>query len=178
MEKHPTLPTSAGNPIGDHQNSITAGAHGPVLPVIEKLPHQNRERIAERTVHAKGRGAFGTLTIPGDTSKYSKASNLLERVIKTIGGVATASAVAFSALAFTATPGSADTRSPAIIPPHQYCLSYDTGGTDCGFTSYAQCEATASGQGAECYGNTPADDTDPWDTRASRSRGLYMHSRP
>ena len=35
-------------------------------------------------------------------------STLLEKVMKTIGKIATASAVAFSALAFTATPGSAD----------------------------------------------------------------------
>ena len=32
-------------------------------------------------------------------------------------------------------------------------MSYDLGGTDCSFTSYAQCEATASGQAAVCYGN-------------------------
>ena len=35
-----------------------------------------------------------------------------------------------------------------------YCLSYDEGGTDCSFTSYSQCLATASGIGAECYGKT------------------------
>jgi hypothetical protein len=31
-----------------------------------------------------------------------------------------------------------------------YCLSYAQGGTDCGFTSLAQCNATASGLNAEC----------------------------
>jgi hypothetical protein len=90
--------------------------------------------------------------------------------MKTIGKIAAASAVAFSALAFTATPGSADNWSPAIIPHGHYCLSYNAGGTDCSFTSYAQCEATASGQGAECYGNNPADDKDPWRTRARQGR--------
>jgi len=30
------------------------------------------------------------------------------------------------------------------------------------------CEATASGQNAECYGNTPADDQDPWNTRSQQ----------
>ena len=35
-------------------------------------------------------------------------------------------------------------------PPGHYCLSYDEGGTDCSFTSYAQCLATASGIDAEC----------------------------
>jgi hypothetical protein len=82
-------------------------------------------------------------------------STLLEKVIKTIGKIATAFAVAFSAFALTATPGSAQNVAPAIIAPGHYCLSYDGGGSDCSFTSYAQCEATASGQDAECYGNTP-----------------------
>ena len=44
--------------------------------LIEKLAHQNRERIPERVVHAKGWGAFGTLTITGDISKYTKAKAL------------------------------------------------------------------------------------------------------
>lgn len=71
------LTTTAGNPIGDNQNSITAGPRGPVLmqdyQLIEKLAHQNRERIPERVVHAKGWGAFGTLTVKHDISKYTKA---------------------------------------------------------------------------------------------------------
>ena len=78
MADRPQLTTTAGNPIADNQNSISAGPRGPVLmqdyQLIEKLAHQNRERIPERTVHAKGWGAFGTLTITGDISKYTKAS--------------------------------------------------------------------------------------------------------
>ena len=73
-----TLTTSAGAPVSDNQNSLTAGAHGPVLlqdyQLIEKLAHQNRERIPERPVHAKGWGAYGTLTITNDIAQYSKAS--------------------------------------------------------------------------------------------------------
>ena len=46
------LTTSAGNPIADNQNSLTAGPRGPLLlqdyQLIEKLAHQNRERIPER----------------------------------------------------------------------------------------------------------------------------------
>jgi catalase len=80
MAKRPTLTTTAGNPVGDNQNSITAGARGPVLlqdyQLLEKLAHQNRERIPERTVHANGSGAHGTLTITGDISKYTKAKCL------------------------------------------------------------------------------------------------------
>ena len=72
------LTTTAGNPIADNQNSLTAGPRGPLLlqdyQLIEKLAHQNRERIPERAVHAKGSGAFGTLTITHDITKYSKAA--------------------------------------------------------------------------------------------------------
>ena len=73
MSKNPTMTTTAGAPIPDNQNSITAGERGPVLlqdyQLLEKLAHQNRERIPERAVHAKGWGAHGTLTITGDISK-------------------------------------------------------------------------------------------------------------
>src|ERR1700751_5506854 len=72
------MTTSAGNPVADNQNSITAGPRrGPLLmqdyQLLEKLAHQNRERIPERTVHAKGSGAYGTLTITHDIPRYSKA---------------------------------------------------------------------------------------------------------
>lgn len=75
-----TMTTTAGNPISDNQNSITAGERGPILlqdyQLIEKLAHQNRERIPERVVHAKGSGAFGVLEITEDISKYTKAKVL------------------------------------------------------------------------------------------------------
>ena len=77
MAKRPTLTTSAGNPITDNQNAVTAGPRGPILlqdyQLIEKLAHQNRERIPERTVHAKGWGAHGTFTVTHDITKYTKA---------------------------------------------------------------------------------------------------------
>src|SRR5260370_14663321 len=78
MTKTPQImTTTGGNPIADNQNSITAGARGPLLmqdyQLLEKLAHQNRERIPERTVHAKGSGAYGALTITHDITKYSKA---------------------------------------------------------------------------------------------------------
>src|ERR1700749_2771718 len=76
--KTPQLTTTAGNPIADNQNSITAGPRGPLLmqdyQLLEKLAHQNRERIPERTVHAKGAGAYGKITVTHDITKYSKAS--------------------------------------------------------------------------------------------------------
>jgi catalase len=83
MPKKPILTTTAGAPIADNQSSVTAGPRGPVLlqdyQLIEKLAHQKRERIPERTVHAKGWGAYGTLTISGDISKFTKANALQPR---------------------------------------------------------------------------------------------------
>ncbi len=77
-KKEKRLTTTAGNPVADNQNSLTAGPRGPVLiqdyQLIEKLAHQNRERIPERVVHAKGWGAFGTLTVTHDITKYTKAN--------------------------------------------------------------------------------------------------------
>jgi hypothetical protein len=70
--------------------------------------------------------------------------------MKFIFMTAIASAVALSAIVFTATPGVA--KAGPIVPPGRYCLSYDEDGTDCSFTSDAQCQATASGIGAECDG--------------------------
>ncbi len=74
------MTTTAGAPVPSNQHSLTAGARGPVLlqdyQLLEKLSHQNRERIPERTVHAKGWGAFGRLRITGDISRYTKAKVL------------------------------------------------------------------------------------------------------
>ena len=71
------MTATAGKPIADKQNSLTAGPRGPILlqdwQLIEKLAHQNRERIPERTVHAKGWGAFGTFTVTKDITKYTRA---------------------------------------------------------------------------------------------------------
>src|ERR1700751_5109381 len=77
-QPNPTMTTTAGAPIADDANSLSAGARGPLLlqdyQLIEKLAHQNRERIPERVVHAKGSAAYGTLTITNDIAKYTRAS--------------------------------------------------------------------------------------------------------
>ena len=76
-QKPSTLTTASGYPVSDNQNSVTAGPRGPILiqdfHLVEKLAHFNRERIPERVVHAKGAGAYGTLTITNDITRYSKA---------------------------------------------------------------------------------------------------------
>ncbi len=73
----PQLTTTAGHPVADNQNSLSAGPRGPLLmedyQLLEKLAHQNRERIPERTVHAKGTAAFGTFTVTHDITQYTKA---------------------------------------------------------------------------------------------------------
>jgi len=77
MSKCPVMTTAAGNPVGDNQNSLTAGPRGPVLmadyQLMEKMAHFNRERVPERVVHAKGTGAYGKFTVTGDISKYTCA---------------------------------------------------------------------------------------------------------
>jgi len=80
------LTTSYGAPVGDNQNSMTAGLRGPALiqdvHLLEKLAHFNRERVPERVVHAKGAGAHGYFKVTNDMSRYTKA-NLFNGVGKT-----------------------------------------------------------------------------------------------
>ena len=77
MSDRPPMTTAAGLPVGDNQNSLTAGPRGPVLmqdfQLLEKMAHFNRERVPERVVHAKGAGAYGSFTVTGDISKYTCA---------------------------------------------------------------------------------------------------------
>ncbi|MFC3885022.1 catalase KatA [Bacillus songklensis] len=76
------LTTSWGAPVGDNQNSMTAGSRGPTLiqdvHLLEKLAHFNRERVPERVVHAKGAGAHGYFEVTNDVTKYTKAKFLSE----------------------------------------------------------------------------------------------------
>jgi catalase len=77
-KKRVQMTTTAGAPVPDNQNSITAGRRGPVVMsdqvLFEKMAHFNRERIPERVVHAKGAGAFGTFKVTHDISKYTRAA--------------------------------------------------------------------------------------------------------
>ena len=76
------LTTSWGAPVGDNQNSMTAGSRGPTLiqdvHLLEKLAHFNRERVPERVVHAKGAGAHGYFEVTNNVSAYTKAAFLSE----------------------------------------------------------------------------------------------------
>lgn len=77
-EKDHKLTTVAGAPVVDNQNVMTVGPRGPMMLqdvwYLEKLAHFDREVIPERRMHAKGSGAFGTFTVTGDISEYTKAS--------------------------------------------------------------------------------------------------------
>ncbi|MGK9065816.1 catalase [Stutzerimonas chloritidismutans] len=77
MSETKILTTASGAPVADNQNSRSAGARGPLLlddfHLVEKLAHFNREVIPERRVHAKGSGAYGTLTVTSDITRYTSA---------------------------------------------------------------------------------------------------------
>lgn len=72
-----TLTRDNGAPVGDNQNSQTAGPDGPVLlqdvQLIQKLQRFDRERIPERVVHARGAGAHGVFTASADLAEFTKA---------------------------------------------------------------------------------------------------------
>lgn len=65
--KTPALTTQQGVPIADDQNSLKAGARGPVLLedfiLREKINRFDHERIPERVVHAAGRSVWDRTVI-------------------------------------------------------------------------------------------------------------------
>src|SRR3984893_14080218 len=66
-----------GSPVGDNENSQTAGPEGPVLlqdsHLVEKLQRFDRERVPERVVHARGTGIFGEFVPTADLSSLTAA---------------------------------------------------------------------------------------------------------
>jgi hypothetical protein len=71
----------------------------------------------------------------------------MNKIYRMASGVAMA--VSAATLLMMAQPASAAPHRAAV----DYCLAYGYGGTDCSFTSKAQCEESASGLSAECYRN-------------------------
>ena len=67
----------SGSPRQSDRHSLSIGNNGPLMlhdvALVEKLARFDRERIPERSPHAKGSGAFGELRITNDVSKYTKA---------------------------------------------------------------------------------------------------------
>ncbi|MCT1431655.1 catalase [Brachybacterium muris] len=78
----PTKPstTESGAPRQSDAHSLSVGADGPLLlhdvALVEKLARFDRERVPERSPHAKGSGAFGEFEVTQDVSKYTKAKFL------------------------------------------------------------------------------------------------------
>ena len=68
---------TAASPVGDNQNSRTAGPDGPVLldnfHLLQKLARFDRERIPERVVHARGVAAHGEFESYEDLSGLTRA---------------------------------------------------------------------------------------------------------
>ena len=77
MSENKKMTTAFGAPVGNDDDSKTAGPRGPLVMedywFLEKMAHFDREVIPERRMHAKGSGAYGTLTITNDITKYTKA---------------------------------------------------------------------------------------------------------
>jgi catalase len=77
VQAQQVLTKDNGAPVGDNQNSQTAGPNGPTLlqdvHLLQKLQRFDRERIPERVVHATGTGAHGSFTTTDDLSDLSKA---------------------------------------------------------------------------------------------------------
>ena len=83
----PTLPPApppakpitedGGQPVGNNQNSRTAGENGPAtldnFYLLQKLARFDRERIPERVVHARGTGVQGEFECTTDQSAFTKA---------------------------------------------------------------------------------------------------------
>jgi catalase len=97
------LTTNHGMKISDNQNSLKAGARGPVLledfVLREKIFHFDHERIPERVVHARGSGAHGffectraipELTMAAPFQKVGKRTELFARFSTVAGGAGSA----------------------------------------------------------------------------------------
>src|SRR6478735_5433650 len=76
-QEHPVLTTNQGMHVSDNQNSLKAGARGPVLledfVLREKIFHFDHERIPERIVHARGSAAHGYFELYESLSDITKA---------------------------------------------------------------------------------------------------------
>lgn len=81
------LTEDGGQPVGDNQNSRTAGPHGSVtldnFHLLQKLARFDRERIPERVVHARGVGVHGEFVSYGNLSELTKAKLFSEKGKKT-----------------------------------------------------------------------------------------------
>ena len=82
MKFDPNVPstTETGEVRQSDAHSLSVGPDGPLLlhdvALVQKLARFDRERVPERSPHAKGSGAFGEFVVTGDVSQYTKAKFL------------------------------------------------------------------------------------------------------
>jgi catalase len=97
VSREKKLTTAAGAPVVDNQNVTTVGPRGPMtlqnIWFMEKLGHFDREVIPERRMHAKRSGAYGTFTVTGDITRFTRAK-VFSRVGKKTDAFARFSTVA------------------------------------------------------------------------------------
>ncbi|XP_018322493.1 catalase-like [Agrilus planipennis] len=112
------ITNTGGNPIANHDSSVTIGLRGPTLiedyAMFDQLTHWTHERISERVVHAKGSGAFGYFECTNDISQYTVA-----RIFTSVGKK-TPLAARFSTVIYER--GSPDTRRD----PRGFAVKYYT----------------------------------------------------
>ncbi|CAL8145767.1 unnamed protein product [Orchesella dallaii] len=113
-----TATTLNGAPIPSLSASQAIGTRGHILLqdyfLIDKLAGFNRERIPERTVHAKGAGAHGHFVVTNDVSHITKA-----KVFNGIGKI-TPTFTRFSTVGGEL--GSSDT----VVDPHGFATKFYT----------------------------------------------------
>jgi Protein of unknown function (DUF3551) len=88
--------------------------------------------------------------------KPTRRRREMERNMKAVS-MTIASAAALFALAFIALDSS-PVVAAAAQQPESYCMALGEGGTDCGFTSFAQCQSSASGRNAVCFRSPSGND--------------------
>jgi Protein of unknown function (DUF3551) len=87
-----------------------------------------------------------------------------------------ASAAALFALAFIALDSS-PVVAAAAQQPESYCMALGEGGTDCGFTSFAQCQSSASGRNAVCFRSPSGNDGASFPSANGSQAPQVDHSR-
>jgi hypothetical protein len=83
--------------------------------------------------------------------------------MKAIYKIAAMSAVVFSTLAVVGTVASSSAMAATLdgAPNGAYCLSNDESGSWCGYSTFSQCEESASGTGGDCVANVSGEQERP-----------------
>jgi hypothetical protein len=89
--------------------------------------------------------------------------------MKTMFKMAAMSAVVFSTFTIVGTVGSGAAMAAVLdgAPNDSYCLSNTESGSWCGYSTFSQCEESASGTGGDCIANV---------TRGEEDRPAHRHT--